>query len=468
MLAAALLLVAAAPGWDATPWLADLAQIRTAIDDKYANRDWLTKTRGVDLDALFMRAEKAVRAARDDGDARRAFDRMIERIADGHVSIRWPSVAAKPVQPERVTTATGLCRSIGYDATRATPGMASALPGYRALPSTLFPTGMLVAGGRRVGVVRIGLFEPSGYPSLCESAVATLKIDPAAPCAEECENAIVTAGFADMTRSLARAVRRLRAERADVLLLDISDNGGGAEWAEAAARMLTGKRLQSARLAFVRGPHWAKHWAELADRLRGHVATAHPADRARLLEWAAMADAARTEAQTPCRDARCNRLGQAGFATGLVGQARAGDYLNQPWGAYVFSAGQHDYRDGEWRGPLIVLINQETWSAAEEVAAMLQDNRAAIILGERSGGAGCGHTFGGTPTTLSHSGAVLELPDCARLRADGSNEVAGIVPDVSTGGRANDGASFAAKLIARHLPRAVEMAVRQQPSRRKN
>ena len=51
-------------------------------------------------------------------------------------------------------------------------------------------------------------------------------------------------------------------------------------------------------------------------------------------------------------------------------------------------------------------------------------------IGELTGGAGCGFTNTGIPTSLSNTGAVVRMPDCVRLRADGSNEVAGITPDV--------------------------------------
>lgn len=39
-------LVAAAPVWNPAPWLDDLAQIRTAIDRDYPNRDWLKTSQG--------------------------------------------------------------------------------------------------------------------------------------------------------------------------------------------------------------------------------------------------------------------------------------------------------------------------------------------------------------------------------------------------------------------------------------
>ncbi len=79
-------------------------------------------------------------------------------------------------------------------------------------------------------------------------------------------------------------------------------------------------------------------------------------------------------------------------------------------------------------------------------------------MGARTGGAGCGHTDGGTPTTLTNSRAILKLPDCVRFRADGSNEVRGILPDVVLASRANDGLRFRAELLAAKLPAAIEQA----------
>lgn len=105
-----------------------------------------------------------------------------------------------------------------------------------------------------------------------------------------------------------------------------------------------------------------------------------------------------------------------------------------------------------------MLVDSETWSAAEEFAAVLQDNRAAVIMGEPTGGAGCGHTDGGTPTTLPNSGAVMEVPDCARIRADGSNEVRGIEPDILVGFRHSDGPRNRARAFAAKLQAAVSQA----------
>ncbi len=86
----------------------------------------------------------------------------------------------------------------------------------------------------------------------------------------------------------------------------------------------------------------------------------------------------------------------------------------------------------------MVLADQGTWSSAEYFAAMLRDNNAATIIGEPTGGAGCGYTNGGIRNFLRNSNARLKIPDCVRLRADGTNEVAGITPDVLIPWRPND------------------------------
>ncbi len=95
----------------------------------------------------------------------------------------------------------------------------------------------------------------------------------------------------------------------------------------------------------------------------------------------------------------------------------------EPWGPAV--------PPGVNRLPLVLLVNEETHSAAEEFAAMLQDNRKSRVVGSVTAGAACGtFTTRGTAFTLPHSGAQVHVPDCVRLRADGSNERRGIVPDV--------------------------------------
>jgi hypothetical protein len=461
-------LVAATPAasqpFDPAPWLADLEQARQVLHEKYANLEWLENERGVKLDPLFDRAAKQLAGARSETEARLLFDRIERRIGDGHVEFDWPRPASPQAAAAAPRTAAGapdLCGELGYDAGQSSAGTAHALPGYTAVGgANPLPAGLLEAGGAKVGVIRIGVFQPQGYPELCREALRTFSIRQDRPCDDRCQDRIITHAYARLTAALEDRVRQMRAAGAQVLLIDISDNGGGSEWTEAAARIVSPKLLTSERRGFVRGEHWAKQWRELGAALREHAKKAPAADKAKLIGWAVEADAALRQAETPCAagSTPCYRIGSAGYATGLVGSAPSGTFKGKAWGVHVFSPAQFPYHDSVWTGPLIVLVDQETWSAAEEFAAVLQDNKAAIVLGARTGGAGCGRTYGGTPTKLRNSGATLKVPDCIRFRADGSNEVRGIVPDEVVGLRANDGLPLRARLVAEKLPAAIEKA----------
>ena len=471
LLALALLSMIAAPSsaqqaWSLEPWIADLSQAQQAFKTKYANIDWLEKDRGILLSSLFDRAAARLRLARSDADARAVFDRLTTSFNDGHVSISWPrhAGASTPVGQAQ-TTSKSLCAAMGFDASRSTVGIGSSLAGYQPLKDeSLFPAGIVTVGQRKIGVIRIGVFEPSGSPQICAAALSQLHIPQEQPCDDKCQDAVLTWSYNKLTSALKEKVRALKSAGATSLMVDISGNGGGSEWAEAAARILTARQILSAKRGFVRGSHWAAQWKALAAQLHKAASEASGSERTNLLSWASTADSASVDAEQPCAlIGHCALVGRTGYATGLVGRARSGEFRGKPWANLVFSIAQFPYHDGVWSGPLIVLVDNETWSAAEEFAALLQDNGAAVIIGSRTGGAGCGHTNGGTPTILTHSGATLEMPDCVRFRADGSNEVNGIIPDVLVGIRANDSALFKARLVGARLTEAVRRAERLNP-----
>jgi hypothetical protein len=461
LLIAAFLSTAASSPWDPTPWLADLGQIRVTIDRDYPNLDWLTEQREVSLDSWFKRTADNIRQSHSDADARRAMDGLIKRFNDGHLTLHWPiatsSTGHAPASLQSSTIAT-FCTNKGYDASRVTFGTAASLPGYRQIDvGGPFAAGIVNADGKNIGVVRLGAFSPQGYPSVCEQAVTKTRTPPEQPCDDLCSDHLLTEAFAVMTRSLITTIERLRANSAQLLLIDLTRNGGGTEWAEAAARIISPVPVRSAPTYVIRSEAWATLWRARAAKLRLEARRASSADRAMLLELARYADATADDLK-PCASAPCSRLAQAGYASGLLAEMPAGRISNKVWAPDIFSPAQFPYIDSVWNGPVIVLVDSETWSAAEEFSALLQDNGAAIVMGTRTGGAGCGHIDGNDPVTLTHSGAKLEMPNCARLRKDGSNEVGGIVPDVPTGVRWNDGSTYAGHLTAAHLSEAIVKA----------
>ncbi len=463
----ALLVVApsrAGPGFDARPWLDDLAQMRAAMATKYANLEWAVFDRGADLDDYFSRAQARILKAQNAGDAKAAFDGLVRRLGDGHVEIDWPTQASP-----QTAVPHDACVETGFDNAKAAAPLAALAPGYMPLrneQSDMFPAGTIRVGRHRVGVLKIALFSSEAFPALCRAALEALSIASDKPCPDDCADKIARWADVRMTQDFIAQIEALERARIDALVVDITGNGGGSEWAEAAARMLTPRRLVSERMDFVRGAQWMKELADAETTLRDAAKTATAGDHTFLLSLADQAAAKRAVAATPCdsapllkaRHPDCAWLGEGFYASGLLASADPASLRGKAWAATVFTPMEYPYREGVWRGPLIVLVDGESWSASEEFASVLQDNHAAFIIGEPTGGAGCGHTDGSSPIILTNSGGQLQLPDCARLRRDGSNEVRGVRPDLMLGWGRHDGPKLRAAAFLTALPDAIERA----------
>jgi hypothetical protein len=456
---------ATSPSFDPKPWLDDLEQTREAIATKYANLEWVVIEREINLESLFTDAKSQLQSATSETDAQAVFDRLARRLGDGHVRFRWSTDHSPKAVPKAD------CAALGYDLGIRGKPVAAFMPGYVALadaPAKEFPAGIMELKGQKIGVIKIGIFTPDGMPELCAESLTALNIPPDSACDDTCKDRIDTWISDRMTRDLAAQLRAIEHAKADVLLVDVANNGGGTEWAEAAARMVTAVRLKSERIGFVRGPHWKEHFTYTIDDLRVAAKGASKKDQEILNGLAEQARAYQREAASPCdsqplwqgKRPSCNWLGIGFYASGLIDSADPQALKNKPWAKDFFTPMQYPYDEGVWRGPLIVLVNEKTGSAAEEFAAVLQDNRVAVVIGAPTGGAGCGHTNGGTPTTLKNSGGILELPDCARIRADGSNEVMGIQPDVLVGLRTTDGPHRQGIRVSKKLPEAVALAIK--------
>jgi hypothetical protein len=456
--------IASGNAFEATPWLEDLDQTQQALATKYANLEWVVSERELNLATLFAETRQKIEAASSAFEARAALDRLAQKLGDGHVEFQWQ---VKHIEAE---SRTADCAALGYEARMFGAPVAALVPGYLPLLDSVsaeFPAGTLMVGAHKVGVIKIGIFTPQGLPALCVAAVTALQIPHDKPCDEACSDRIEAWASDQMTRDLANQLRALKAAGSEVVLLDLANNGGGTEWAEVAARMVTAAQLKSERVGFVRGAHWSQALVKQEAELRADASEADDQDRAFLLALADKVAGLGREAETPCDSGplwrgehlTCRWLVSGLFATGLM-QSDSVRVHGKPWASHVFKPARFNYPEGVWNGPLIVLVNERTGSAAEEFTAVLQDNHAAVVMGAPTGGAGCGHTDGGTPTTLNNSGGVLEVPDCARFRADGSNEVMGIQPDVLVGLRSADGPRRQGLRVAARLPEAVGRALR--------
>ena len=273
----------------------DLAQTREAFATKYANLEWAVFEREADLPALFAETRTRIESAASAADAQAAFDRLARRLGDGHVRFRWPN----PGAPAHTVPVQANCKALGYDPNMQGAPLATLLPGFTALGgASVFPAGVAQVAGHKLGILKIGVFAPQGYPELCEAALAALAIEPGSSCDDACSDRIEAWAAAQMTRDLIARLRAIRASDAEGLLVDLAGNGGGTEWEEAAVRMMTPQRLSSHGVGFVRGPHWAKEFRETEVELRAAARTAPRADRKFLLGLADQVAGREREANT--------------------------------------------------------------------------------------------------------------------------------------------------------------------------
>jgi hypothetical protein len=450
------------------PWLEDLEQVQAAFATKYADLEWEVFDRDLDLTAVFGRARVQLMASSSDSAARAALDDLTQQFGDRHVQISWNLRADSSKAAPRGLS----CADLGYNTGMQAAPLAALMPGalpLRGSQSDKFPIALLHLQGHTIAIIKIKLFMPQGFPDYCESAVRQLGLGHDKPCDEHCADRVSAAAAAQMTADLAQALDTLKGAHVDVLLVDLAGNGGGSEWSEAAARMVTGIRLQSIPTYFMRGEHWARRLSAREEQVRAAAAATTGPDQRFLLGLADVVAQRKRDARTLCdgsplwsgRHPDCTWLGDGFYSTGLLRSGETGELRGKPWGPLVFTPLKFPYQEGLWSGPLLVVVDGDTGSAAEQFAAELQDNHAAIIVGSPTVGAGCGHTDGGTPTTLKNSGGVLRLPDCVRMREGNLNLASGVQPDVLVGFRAADATRRQAALLEAKLPEAIDAALRQ-------
>jgi hypothetical protein len=151
------------------------------------------------------------------------------------------------------------------------------------------------------------------------------------------------------------------------------------------------------------------------------------------------------------------------FWSGVLPYAKPGSFASLESRTTLFHPLRYEYSEDAHRLPLFVAVDRHTWSSAERLASLLQDNGAATIIGELTGGAGCGYTNGGIPTTLTHSGATVMMPDCVGLRKDGSNGNDGVTPDVFVPWAERDTSFTKASKLLRALEKAVTTGSQNGP-----
>ncbi len=259
---------------------------------------------------------------------------------------------------------------------------------------------------------------------------------------------------------LSAQLREMANRKLDALIIDIGGNGGGTQWVEPVARTLAAKPLRAPRLRFIRHPHWVRAMQSRLEILESDLQRQDltRAQSRMLIRAKRQVRQLLAEARSPCDKSRiweraekrkpCSMLNATPiFTTGIESYAAPGSLAGLRAKSVLFSPSLYEYQESAIRLPLIVLVDRHTASAAEYFAAMLQDNQAATIIGEKTYGSGCGYTDGGLKIALPNSRLQVWMPDCARYRLNGSNEVEGITPDLTIWSREGDETARLEKLL---------------------
>jgi hypothetical protein len=459
----------AAPSFLGTAaWKQDFEQLKREMASHYANLQWAVERRGLNLPKLSAETSARLDAAKTDSEARAAIGSFLSVFGDGHLEVRWPQVEPAIASPAPPASMFAACAD--YRPGRRAPGLDwSAFPAFEPVDSAAsayFPAAVVaVSGHGRLGVLRIDLFDEHRFPELCEAAARGLGLSPKAACDEACAGPVERETANLLTRRLEQQIEALKRRHIHALLVDITNNGGGSNWVAVAARSVTAKHLLEPRQGFIRHDHWVRQLSSRLRDLEADLPRVDARDRP-LLEQARMQyRIALAEARKPCpREAMwigqkpgCSLVSTAGplYAAGVLRYAAPGSLPRNLTCCYLFGPQRYRYREGVWAGPLLVLVDGGTASAAEYFAALLQDNRAAAIVGMPTYGAGCGYTDGGIETRLVHSGGQVRMPDCVRFRADGTNEVQGVTPDLAVPWLENDSPAERSRRLQKVLPQAL-------------
>lgn len=454
-------------------WMSDYETLRHHLESAYANLLDRAASRKIDLPALDEATRARLAAATSRGEARRAIGDFVAAFDDAHLQARTPKGpfrlwlrrlvgTDRPASIEPIAAGTAgekACATMGYRARGKRPLDWTALPGWTPLPGSPathpFLSGTVEVRGRRLAILRIPLLSSEAYPELC-AATWDAQRKSESPCDADCQDAFSLEVDFALTEGLARQAEALAATGASTLLVDLSGNGGGSSVAEPLARTLTPLPLRRPDWGFVRHPHWAKRFERMDDDFVVDLARPSLLPLQRELLVTARGEVARLRAlaETPCDLSTIWRRGappppcsNVVRMPALVPYAAPGSLDELDTKGWLFNPSQYRYREGAWRGELIVVTDGNTASASEEFAAILKDNGAARLAGAPTLGIGCGYTNGGITLELPALGMTVRAPDCVRYRADGSNEAEPIRPDLPAGWADGDDAATKARKV---------------------
>jgi len=416
---------------------ADFKQLVDIMYDSHANLKWLVTERNINLEQQISQTKAALSQAKGDDESKAIISEFINYFNDPHMRLKW-----KNANVANNSTTESMCERLGFFERHKVGIKYRDIPEFNLIEdkrADIFEIGVLSLENEKVGVLKIDLFDPRGHPEICKETISALKLSSSETCDEKCLLNVEITASNILSNKLVDHVKLLEDQGIAALMVDIASNGGGSNWSHAVARLLTRKKIKSASLGFIRHPHWVGQLTQSLSLIEQDLLVASNTKNINLLLAKERYNKALKLAKMECPDqikdyrraADCELVVKnIIFSTGALDYVLPGELDGLKSKEHLFNPSIYEYREGAFDGPLLVHVDEWTASSSELFASTLSDNNAASIIGVPTMGAGCGYTNDGIEHTLEHSKATVLLPDCVRFRADGSNEVFGVTPDI--------------------------------------
>ena len=435
-------------------WLTDYSYLKHELERRYSHLAWFGSAQsGVELPALDRATRNSLEHARTNAEAASAITAFVAAFHDAHLV---PKVVPMPLSPASaeppfVESAADACTAgaaFGYaPVTRIACSLPfESLPGFRLLSdgmTSAFRSGVIEQDSLRICIVRIPRFRPIEFPQVCESAWNSLTAQGITPS----RTAVLVIVDAEWLRTLAVRLRECGDRKVSALIVDVGGNAGGNDLGDWAVRLFTGKPVHSAPLLLsadsVAIPYFDEQLAGLRDALNANADLSGTSRTALERAMEGFHQCQEAAARKPCDmswvwseqrpwgGSSCSRLIPSGFSSGWLDYADPGSIDPRVAGALFWPVIADSFR-GAWTGPTYVLTDSTTGSAAEMFAALMRDRGIAKTIGTHTHGLGCGFMSSDVPLVLPYSKLSFAVPSCVRLRGDGTDEVAGIAPDLPT------------------------------------
>lgn len=240
LLGAVLLALLLLAGWDVATydkaaWRADFSRVKRDMAQGYANLDWITTHRRVDVAALARDTEGRLDKAHSRLRAWFALKAFLDRFDDPHLRVEDhdPELPYRGSVAPRPQPAGADCGAAGYDeGDHAFRFPFEQLPGWRVIANGAFPTG--ISG--HTGVIRIAQLAEERYLAACTAAFRP----------GVSKRALQLNTRRILQRELKERIAALRSAGATAILVDLTGDGGGTEWVEQVVALFTPRTLERA------------------------------------------------------------------------------------------------------------------------------------------------------------------------------------------------------------------------------